>query len=243
MTDVTDDNPKPVVIGRTWPDLLADSQTGPKLDIALAGVEDFITDAPGRAWERVKRVLERVDAELEATTIEPKAIPERVAVPVLEAVRLEEREELQDLWAKLLVASAKGQAVDAFFIDIVRKLDAISARLLQALAHAYHEADALFPIPSPPPDAKNPDDRGSRRPSGPPEDLSSLREIPRILEKRAAHSLAAVREAVPNAQDLSLAVTRLLALGLLTPPTMTASREIAPAGWRLLALLGEQKSE
>lgn len=135
MADENPDNPKPVV-GRTWADLMATSQTGPKLDAAMAAIVDFMVNAPGRARDRITRLFTKVNAQLEASGVEPKAIPERVAIPVMEAVALEEREEIHDLWAKLLVASSRGDEVDYFLVLIVRQLDPDSARLLLACAHA-----------------------------------------------------------------------------------------------------------
>lgn len=76
--------PDSALVGRTWADLVRDSKTGPQLDTALAGMLDFVTTGPGRAWARITGVLQRLDRKLEAAGVEPKAIPERVAIPVMQ---------------------------------------------------------------------------------------------------------------------------------------------------------------
>lgn len=232
---------KPVVVGRTWADLVHGSETGPKLDAAMARIVDFATDVAGVAADRVRRVLGIVDRHLEAASAEPKAIPERVAIPVIEAVGLEDREELHELWAKLLVASATGASVDAFFIDIVRKLDPTSAKLLAALGRAVLDAEQLYPSEEGGAgygvgDYGDADIDGSG--SGDTlEDHMLARTYP-VERARGRHTMAVTNELLPDKAERDLALARLLALGLIQDAGVVPFPAMAPAGWHLLRLIG-----
>lgn len=182
----------------------------------MARLVDFACDIGSVAGTRVRRMLGIVDQQLEAAAIGPTAIPERVAVPVLEAVALEDREEMQELWAQLLVASAKGLPVDAFFIDIVRKLDPLSSRVLAVVVDAEAASIVRFP-------AAVPGERGS--------DLQMFRR------HRSEYLLEALATAVPDVDARGLALARLLALGLMTSSMIRAVPDVAPAGLHLLRLL------
>lgn len=182
------ENPKPVVVGRTWADLMATSETGPKLDAAMARVVDFFVNTSAGARERIARLFRRVDAQLEASGVEPKAIPERVALPVLEAASLEERDEIHDLWARLLAGAASGHEVDQFHINLVRQLNADAARVIVAARTAAFR----FQL--------------TRHTTGRvADDISELdlRELPEV------HS------AIPDEKRREAAVGRLIALGLM----------------------------
>ena len=121
------------IVGRTVADLFFHGSAGPKLEAALARVVDWSVERAEVAGARVTRLFSRVDEKLEAGEITPKAIPERVALEIMENVAREERDELHELWANLLVCSARGLGVDALHIDVVRKLDPIAVRALLAI--------------------------------------------------------------------------------------------------------------
>jgi hypothetical protein len=128
------------IVGRNRFDLLSEiifqSKTGTKLDAAFARIVDWPGDAIRWVTQkvRVRRLVRRTDQLLEESGMEPKAIPERVAIEVIENVAREDREELFELWARLMVGSARGEEVDAYHIDLIRKLDPSSARVLLAIA-------------------------------------------------------------------------------------------------------------
>jgi hypothetical protein len=121
------------IVGRTYADLVLHTKTGPKLDAAFARVLDWPGDIYKWGAVRVRNVLERVNQILEDGDVETKAIPERVAIEVFENVARENREELFELWARLLAGSARGGDVDSYHVDTVKKLNPDSARVLLAI--------------------------------------------------------------------------------------------------------------
>jgi hypothetical protein len=147
-----DNKPDPIVkapdqiVGRTWADLFFHGEPGPKLLAALSRVLDWPSEAYKWATEqRVGNLFQRIDQMLEEDNVEnPKAIPERVAIEVMENVAREDREELFELWARLMVGSARGEEIDAYHIDLVRKLTPISARALIAIGDRYFDSERVF---------------------------------------------------------------------------------------------------
>lgn len=203
---------KPALIGRTWADLVHDSKTGPKLDAAMARVVDFMTDVSGVAADRVRHVLGLVDRHLEAAQVEPRAIPERVGVPVMQEVALEEREEMHELWAALLTSVASGQDVDAYTIGLVKQLSPDAAMGLVMAGRAWAHAACAF-----------------------------VGDIPDRPLGRMAHADLATYpdflEAVPDDGRRFTAVARLVALGLLER-SLGGHNVLSAMGACMLGLLG-----
>lgn len=128
--------PADQIVGRTFADLVLHTQTGPKLDAALARLAGWSIERIEVGAERVRRLFRRTDKLLEESNLEdPKAIPERVGIEVFENVAREDRDELFELWARLMVGSASGREVDAYHVDTIKKLDPHSARVLIAIAN------------------------------------------------------------------------------------------------------------
>jgi hypothetical protein len=213
----------PVVVGRTWPDLIANSSTGPKLDVACGTLVDWFLVKPIRAAERLSSLFKRVDKKLEAEPVEVKAIPERVGVPIIEAVALEDREEMIDLWADLFVGAAKGMPVDAYYIDLVKRLDPDSAKMLPLIGNAVRRAARRHPI-------SRQDREQPRR--------SSLGGVLDSVERQHQHVTDEILAVFPDPRQADLAVARLLALGLVEREQLTRHPSLAPAGNYLLRLLG-----
>ena len=61
-------------------------------------------------WERQVRLMQRAEQLLKETGLSQptRAIPLKLAIPLLEAASLEDDDYLQDLWARLLVNAANG---------------------------------------------------------------------------------------------------------------------------------------
>ena len=60
-----------------------------------------------------------------------------MGIEIIENTAREDREELFEWWARLLVGSARGGAVDAYHIDLVRKLDPYSARVFLVIGGGH----------------------------------------------------------------------------------------------------------
>jgi hypothetical protein len=122
------------IVGRTLADLVLHTQTGPKLDAALARLAGWSIERFEVGRERVRNLFRRTDQLLEGADAENlKAIPERVGIEIMENVAREDREELFELWARLLAGSARGGDVDSYHVDTVQKLNPDSARVLLAI--------------------------------------------------------------------------------------------------------------
>ena len=95
-------------------------------------------------WERQVRFMDRVN-EVLADRKHPfssRSVPLNVAIPIFEAASLEEDDDLQDLWARLLVNAAdsgSGCEVKRGFVSILQDFGHMEARLLQAI----HDAPPL----------------------------------------------------------------------------------------------------
>lgn len=82
----------------------------------------------------------------EQNVIEPEPPSLNVALPILESAVNENREELQDLWARLLAASMnpnKSNLVRIRFIEALKKLDPLDARVMLCV----QQNNASFKMP------------------------------------------------------------------------------------------------
>ena len=89
-------------------------------------------------WERQIRLMQRANAFLaENGMSEPtRQIPMKIAIPLLQGASLEENDELQDRWAKLLVNAAdrdSGVDVPRMFVSIMDHMDPLSAAVLDKI--------------------------------------------------------------------------------------------------------------
>jgi len=89
-------------------------------------------------WERQLRLMQRAEQLLRETGLnEPtRAIPLKLAVPLLEAASLEDDDYLQDLWARLLVNAANGNSqvsLQRAYIAILEQLTPFEAVILQMI--------------------------------------------------------------------------------------------------------------
>ena len=95
-------------------------------------------------WERQVRLMQRVEQlQLEAGLSRPtRAIPLKLAVPLLEAASLEDDDYLQDLWARLLVNAANGDShvnLQRAYITVLEQLTSLEAAILQKIYSLPYE--------------------------------------------------------------------------------------------------------
>lgn len=89
-------------------------------------------------WERQLRLMDRADAVLKSRgmTAPTRAVPLNIAIPILQAGSLEESNELQDLWANMLV-NAADESVDVLFrcafISIAEDLTYLDKQVLERI--------------------------------------------------------------------------------------------------------------
>ncbi len=89
-------------------------------------------------WERQVRLMQRADQLLRDSGLSSptRAIPLKLAVPLLEAASLEDDDYLQDLWARLLVNAANGASgvtLQRAYIAILEQLTPLEATILQRI--------------------------------------------------------------------------------------------------------------
>ena len=82
------------------------------------------------------RILKRAKKILATEGLEPEAVNLKTFVPLLEAGALEEDDEMAERWASLLASAATAtgkQTVEPSFIEILRQLTPLQARILDAI--------------------------------------------------------------------------------------------------------------
>jgi len=125
----------------------ADKLGGYLADVAGRGPHDFVGVVIGdwlahvrvRRWTKLqadtKRILEERGVKEPYEEISPS-----IAVPLLEAAVDETREELAELWAKLLAAASdpsRKNRVRSSLIATLKQMDPLDAKVLDALNKAY----------------------------------------------------------------------------------------------------------
>ena len=103
-----------------------------------AGMGIFEDKLKYMRWERQQRLIVRSEEFLHEIGLErpTRAIPMKLAVPLLQAATLEEDDELQDLWCKLLVNSAadhSGVDLRRVYIDMLERITPLEAKILDTV--------------------------------------------------------------------------------------------------------------
>lgn len=107
-------------------------------------------------WERQVRLMQRSEQFLSEVGLSKptRAVPLKIAVPLLQGASLEENNELQDRWAALLVNAANansGVDIHRSFIEILGQVSPLEAKILDTLyslpfeeaRHAGFSTDSL----------------------------------------------------------------------------------------------------
>jgi Abortive infection alpha len=88
--------------------------------------------------ERLERIAAKAKKKLgDRGVTQPTETPEQIAIPLLEAAQGESREDLMDLWARLLANAmdpARISDIRAGYIDILKKLEPLDAKILDYLS-------------------------------------------------------------------------------------------------------------
>jgi Abortive infection alpha len=93
-------------------------------------------------WKRQVRLAERIKEFIKANGLNKfRMIPPKFALPLIENASIEENDELQDLWAKLLVTSIDPtkEFPRQGFIDIIKQLEAIDVQILKFIYDEYSQ--------------------------------------------------------------------------------------------------------
>ena len=160
-----------------------------------------------RRVDRGKKLLENAAAALEAAGREPKPVPARVLMPLLERGSLEEDSELRDRWVALLAnAASNPDEVIPAFVSILSELSPSEARILRRLDEIQSEQRYLRQF-------SGPDDSGDFR---------------RLTELDKASTLGQVRDHAGIDSDfhLNILIANLQRLGLLAVTVSPSGEEL-----------------
>ncbi len=89
-------------------------------------------------WERQARLMKRAEEFMQEIGLRDptRAVPLKLAIPLLEGASLEDDDELQDLWAKLLVNAADANStieIKRVFVDILESIGPLEAQILDVV--------------------------------------------------------------------------------------------------------------
>ena len=88
-------------------------------------------------WERQLRLMMKADALMKENHIDhvENPIPMKLVIPLLQAATMEENDDLQDIWANLLVNSIKENGIELkrVYIDILERISPIEAKILDKI--------------------------------------------------------------------------------------------------------------
>lgn len=123
---------------------IAQYLNGP-LDVASGIIKDKLTYI---RWERRVRLMDRATEFLHQRGLEAptRSVPMSIIVPILQLGSMEEDNELQDLWAQLLVNAAdtgSGIVVQPAFIGILQNLSSHDAVILEKIYSFPVEYESL----------------------------------------------------------------------------------------------------
>lgn len=95
-------------------------------------------------WERQVRLMMRADEFMKEVGMKnpTRAIPLKFAIPLFQAASIEENDDLQDLYAKLLVNAADAQSsvdLKRTYIDILERINPLEAQILDTIYSLPYE--------------------------------------------------------------------------------------------------------
>jgi hypothetical protein len=115
-----------------------------------AGMGIFSDKLKYLRWERQHRLIKRADQflELEGLSEPVFALPLKSAIPLLEAASLEEDDDLQDLFAKLLVVSSTDESRNKTFlrsyVDTLERFTPLMAKIFDKSYTNYYSSYDSF---------------------------------------------------------------------------------------------------
>ena len=101
-----------------------------------------------KRWERQIKLVEKAERLIDDKDLSNRSIPisPKLALPVFQNASLEEDELLHDLYAKLLVTAIdpEVQTRRTAFAEIIRQLESIDVKILQAMYVAYEGKERRY---------------------------------------------------------------------------------------------------
>lgn len=99
-------------------------------------------------WKRKLRIVDEVNRILDERGVKNiRPIPPKLAIPILEQASLEENDELQDIWCRLIANSLDpnfNMEIRYAFIEIIKNLTALDAKILKYIYEATMERNKQY---------------------------------------------------------------------------------------------------
>ncbi|MBD0264156.1 MAG: DUF4393 domain-containing protein [Tolypothrix sp. Co-bin9] len=96
-------------------------------------IETVINEVRCFNAKRTAKAMEEIYERLNHAGIEPKKVPIKTLIPILENISIEEDETLSKKWSKLLESSIKGTFIHPYYIDIFEKISPNDAKVLDII--------------------------------------------------------------------------------------------------------------
>jgi hypothetical protein len=96
-------------------------------------IETVINEVRCFNAKRTAKAMEEIYERLNHAGIEPKKVPIKTLIPILENISIEEDETLSDKWSKLLESSIQGTFIHPSYIDILEKISPNDAKVLDII--------------------------------------------------------------------------------------------------------------
>lgn len=120
---------------------------GPAVDEAAIILKDYVK----YVRERQKRFFKATQHKLDEAHIKPQPVPLKLLKSIIENASTEESDELQDIWATLLVSAVDPNSVTsqtiAAFVSVLRDLTVEEVKFLDAwyeeVSHEHFEVEAV----------------------------------------------------------------------------------------------------
>lgn len=84
-------------------------------------------------WNNLTKIAEKVRKKCEELGLDPKLVAPKFIKEFFESSSLEEDDDIQDMWANLLLNQSIGQDVNIHYLNVLKSLEPKEGRLLNAL--------------------------------------------------------------------------------------------------------------
>ncbi|WP_375503484.1 Abi-alpha family protein [uncultured Nostoc sp.] len=96
-------------------------------------IETVINEVRCFNAKRTAKAMKEIYERLNHAGIEPKKVPIKTLIPILENISIEEDETLSEKWSNLLESSIKGTFIHPSYIDLLEKISPNDAKVLDII--------------------------------------------------------------------------------------------------------------
>lgn len=96
-------------------------------------------------WQNLTKIAEKVRKTCEERNLNPQQVAPKFIKEFFENASLEENDDIQTMWANLLVSQTANNNVNIYYLSILKELEPNEARLLNALySQSNNNTDTVF---------------------------------------------------------------------------------------------------